>query len=116
MVSVKHFIFDERDPTVFYTYPPAMTTSRLEVMYSGYPTDITEPAIGAIWSDVVGSLSLPDIYADDVLNIVLSYAYSKDSEYAGNDARAQGYRALVAASLGSDVAATVAVSPKPSAK
>ena len=115
-ISLKHFMFDERDPTAFYVYPPALVTSKVEVMYSAYPTDIAEPAIGTIWSDVVGNITLPDIYADDVLNIVLSYAYSKDSEYAGNDQRSQNYRALVAASLGADIAATVAVAPKPSAK
>lgn len=115
-LSIKHFMFDERDPTAFYTYPPALSTAKVEVMYSAYPTDIAEPAVGTIWSDVIGNMSLPDIYADDVLNIVLAYAYSKDSEYAGNDGRAQSYRALVAASLGADIAATVAVAPKPSMK
>lgn len=115
-ISLKHFMFDERDPTAFYVYPPALVTSKVEVMYSAYPTDIAEPAIGTIWSDVVGNISLPDIYADDVLHLTLFYAYSKDSEYAGNDARSQNYRALVAASLGADIAATVAVAPKPAAK
>lgn len=115
-ISLKHFMFDERDPTAFYVYPPALVTSKVEVMYSAYPTDIAEPAIGTIWSDVVGNITLPDIYADDVLNIVLSYAYSKDSEHAGNDQRSQNYRALVAASLGADIAATVAVAPKPASR
>lgn len=115
-ISIKHFMFDERDPTAFYTYPPALSTSKLEVMYSAYPTDITEPAVGSIWSDVVGNISLPDIYSDDLLNIVLAYAYSKDSEYAGNDTRAQNYRNLVTASLGADIAAIMAVAPKQTAK
>jgi hypothetical protein len=115
-INPKHFMFDERDPLAFYVYPPALTTAKVEVMYSAYPTDITEPGVGTIWSDVVGNMSLPDIYADDILNIVLAYAYSKDSEYAGNDNRAQSYRNLVTASLGAEVAATVAVAPKPSMK
>ena len=115
-ISIKHFMFDERDPTAFYTYPPALSTSKVEVMYSAYPTDIAEPAVGTIWSDVVGNISLPDIYGDDLLNIVLAYAYSKDSEYAGNDNRAQNYRTLVANSLGSDIAATLAVAPKTAMK
>jgi hypothetical protein len=111
-ISIKHFMFDERDPTAFYTYPPAASGAKLEVMYSAYPTDINEPDVGTIWSDVVGNISLPDIYGDDVLNIILAYAYSKDSEYAGNDNRAQNYRNLVTASLGADVAATLSVAPK----
>ena len=95
-LSIKHFMFDER-----------------EVMYSAYPTDIAEPPNGAVWPDVVGDLSLPDIYTDDVLNMVLALAYSKDSEFAGNETRSQNYRNLVTASLGAEVAATIAVQPKP---
>lgn len=115
-ISIKHFMFDERNPRVFYTYPPALTTSKVEVMYSAYPTDITEPAVGTIWSDVTGNLSLPDIYADDVLNCILYKAYSKDSEFAGNAERAAFYLGLVDKSLGAEIAATIAVAPKPSQK
>lgn len=116
-ISIKHFMFDERNPRVFYTYPPALTTSKVEVMYSAYPTDLsTEPSAGAIWSDVVGNLSLPDIYADDVQNIILYKSYLKDSEYAGNAERATFYLGLVDKSLGAEIAATIAVAPKPSQK
>jgi hypothetical protein len=61
---------------------------------------------------VTGNLSLPDIYADDVLNLMLFRCYSKDSEFAGNTERAAGYLAMVSASLGAELAATVAVGPK----
>ena len=113
---IKHFMFDERDPTAFYTYPPALTTSKVEVMYSAFPTDITEPSTGTIWSDVTGNLSLPDIYADDVLNIIIAKAYLKDSEFAGNAERASFYLGLVDKSLGAEIAATIAVAPKPAMK
>jgi len=111
-VNIVHYMFDPRDPKTFYVYPPATSAAQLEVMYSAYPTDITEPGDGAIWSAVTGDLSLPDIYADDVLNLVLYRAYSKDAEYAGNAERAAAYLNLVTASLGAEIAATVAVSPK----
>ena len=81
-------------------------------MYSAYPTDITEPADGALYTDVTGNLSLPDIYADDVLNLVMFRTYSKDSEFAGNTERAAGYAAMVTASLGAEIQATMAVGPK----
>lgn len=111
-VDIQHFMFDPRDPTTFYVYPPATTSAELELMYSAYPTDITEPASGTTYSDVTGNLSLPDIYADDVLNLILYRAYSKDSEYAGNAERASGYMAMVTASLGAEIAATMAVKPQ----
>ncbi len=110
-VTILHYMFDARDPKTFYVYPPALTTSQLEVMYSAYPTDITEPADGATYTSVSGNLSVPDIYADDVLNLLMYRAYSKDSEYAGNEARAAAYLNTVTASLGAEIAATVAVGP-----
>jgi len=112
VVDVLHYMFDPRDPTAFYVYPPATILAELEVMYSAYPTDITEPADGALYTAVTGNLSLPDIYADDVLNLIMAKAYSKDSEYAGNEARAAGYMNMVTASLGAEIAATIAVAPK----
>lgn len=111
-VNVMHYMFDPRDPTAFYVYPPATTLAQLEVMYAAYPTDIAEPSDGAQYGAVTGNMSLPDIYADDALNLVMFRAYSKDSEYAGNTERAAGYLAMVTASLGAEIAATVAVGPK----
>ena len=112
VVDVLHYMFDPRDPRSFYVYPPATVASELEVMYSAYPTDVAEPADGAIYSAVTGNLSLPDIYADDVLNLIMFRAYSKDSEYAGNDAKATAYLNMMTASLGAEIAATMAVKPQ----
>lgn len=111
-VNILHYMFDVRDPKTFYVYPPATTLAQLEVMYAAYPTDITEPADGSTYTAVAGNLSLPDIYADDALNLILYRAYSKDSEYAGNEARASGYLNIVTASLGAEIAATMAVKPQ----
>lgn len=111
-VNILHYMFDPRDPKTFYVYPPATVAAQLEVMYSAYPTDIAEPADGALYSDVTGNLSVPDIYADDALNLMLYRAYSKDSTDAGNDTRAQGYLAAAVASLGAEIQATLAVQPK----
>jgi len=109
--DIVHFMFDARDPRVFYVYPPATTLAQLEIMYAAYPTDITEPADGAAWGAVIGDVSLPDIFADDLLNYVLYRAYSKDAEYAGNVERAASYMAALTSSLGAEIAATIAVKP-----
>ncbi len=111
-VNILHYMFDPRDPKTFYVYPPATSAAQLEVMYSAYPTDITEPADGSLYTAVTGNLSVPDIYADEVLDLMLARAYSKDSEYAGNEARAQGYRSAANASLGAELQATMAVQPQ----
>lgn len=132
-INILHFIFDPKDPKTFYVYPKPAAGAKLEVMYSAYPTDIAAPAAGAALptsttydnsSDadaiistvqqkiVLGNLSLPDIYADDVLNMILYRCYSKDSEFAGNEARAGGYLAIAQKSLGDEIASTIAVQPK----
>lgn len=113
-VDILHYMFDPRDPKTFYVYPPALVTAQLEVMYSAYPTDIAEPADGALYSDVVGNISLPDIFADEILDLMLARAYSKDAE-TGNAARADAYKASAAASLGGEIKATIAVQPQASA-
>jgi len=111
-VNILHYMYDPRDPKTFYVYPPATTSAQLEVMYSAYPTDITEPASGATYTDVTGNLSLPDIYADDMLNLIMYRCYSKDSEYAGNVERAGAYLNTATASLGAELAATMVVAPQ----
>jgi hypothetical protein len=111
-VNILHYMFDARDPDTFYVYPPALATAQLEVMYSAYPTDIADPGAGKLYSDVVGNLSLPDIFGDDVLNMVMFRAFSKNSEFAANAQLAASYLSLVTASLGAEIAATMAVQPK----
>lgn len=111
-VDILHYMFDARDPKTFYVYPPATNLAELEVMYSAYPTDIAAPADGALYTAVTGNVSLPDIYADDILNFMLFRAYSKDSEYAGNTQRAGGYMTLLTQSLGDEIKATLAVQPQ----
>ncbi len=111
-VNIDHYMFDPRDPKTFYVYPPAAATAQLEVMYSAYPTDIAEPAPGGTFASVTGNLALADIYADDVLNLVLSHCYNKDAEYTANAALADKYMAMATASLGAEIAATLAVQPQ----
>lgn len=111
-VNIDHYMFDPRDPKTFYVYPPAAATAQLEVMYSAYPTDIAEPAPGGTFASVTGNLALADIYADDVLNLVLSRCYNKDAEYTANAVLADKYMAMATASLGAEIAATLAVQPQ----
>jgi hypothetical protein len=111
-VNIQHYTFDPRDPKTFYSYPPATTLAQLEVKYSAYPSDIDAPADNALYGDVTGDISLPDIYADDLLNIVMFRAYSKDAEFSDKAALAANYLTLVTASLGAEIQATLAVGPK----
>jgi hypothetical protein len=111
-VDVKHFIYDPRQPKVFDVYPPATSASSIEAIVAVFPTDIAEPAAATIWSDVVGNFGLPDIFANAVQDYVLFRAYSKDAEYAGNEAKAAGHYAAFANALGIEIKATVMVGPQ----
>lgn len=112
-VDILHFMYDPRDPKTFYVYPPATTSAQLDIVYAAYPTDITEPADGALYTAVTGNISLPDIYGNAILDYILYRAYMKDSEYAGNAQRAQAHYAAFNNALGNEIKATVAVAPNP---
>ena len=112
VTDIKHFMFDPRDAKTFYVYPPAAASgASVELVYSALPTDVTEPAAGADYTAVTGNISAPDIYGNVLQDYILYRAYSKDSQYAGNDARAQARYAVFANALGIEIKATVGVAP-----
>lgn len=41
-LDADHFMYDLREPRVFYVYPPALVTSSLDLVCSVYPTNIVE--------------------------------------------------------------------------
>jgi len=110
VTEIVHFMFDPRDPKVFYVYPPAQSAgASVDLVYSALPTDIAEPAAGTDYSAVSGAISVPDIYSNALQDYVLYRAYTKDSQYAGNEVRAQARYAAFANALGIEIKATVAV-------
>jgi hypothetical protein len=113
-VDILHFIYDPRDPRVFYVYPPATTSAQVDIVYSSYPTDITEPADGSLYSAVTGNISVPDIYGNVLGDYILYRSYTKDSEYAGNAGRAQAHYTAFANALGIEIKGTTGVAPNPS--
>ena len=86
---VKHYMYDEQDPRNFYVYPGVSGSAYIEIVYSSNPTTVTA-------SD---GLSIPDLYANAVMNYVLYMAYMKDAEYAGNSQRAANHFQLFTASV-----------------
>lgn len=112
VTEILHFMYDPRDPKVFYVYPPAAASgASLDVVYAALPTDVTEPADGAIYTAVTGNISVPDIYGNVIQDYILYRAYSKDSEYAGNAARAQAHYGAFANALGIEMKSTVNFQP-----
>ncbi|MGB2145960.1 MAG: DUF6682 family protein [Vibrio toranzoniae] len=86
---VKHYLYDEANPRNFYVYPGVKGDAFLEIIYSANPSVV----------DQDGNLSIPDIFANAVLNYVLYMAYMKDAEFAGNNQRASTHYQLFTASV-----------------
>ena len=86
---VKHYVYDEANPRNFYVYPGVSGSAYLEIIYSSNPAVVAQ----------ADSLSIPDIFANAVMNYVLYMAYMKDAEYAGNAQRASNHYQLFTASV-----------------
>jgi hypothetical protein len=116
--EVLHYIYDPLDPKVFYVYPPAAATGApsVEAVWSALPTDIAEPADGSTYADVVGQISVPDIYGNALLDFMLFRSYSKNSKHAGNPGRALAHYNAFANALGLELKATVAIAEAADAK
>jgi hypothetical protein len=113
VTEIKHYTFDPREPRIFYVYPPAASTgASAELIYSAYPTDITEPSSGALYSAVSGNISVADIYVNALVNYILYRAYSKDSENTQNAALAASFYQLYQNLLGVELNGTTGVAPK----
>lgn len=100
--AVQHFMFDERAPKVFYVYPPVAAGTKLEIVYSRTPTEISVTST---------PLTDEDIYASAIVDYVCYRAFSKDAEYAGNLDRATRHYQQFANALGIGTRVSLAVSP-----
>jgi hypothetical protein len=91
--AVKHFMFDQRNPKVYYVYPRvhASTAVWVELIYSSSPADVAAAA---------NTITLDDIYANALIDFMLYRAYSKDAEYAANAGYAQQHYQSFLTSLG----------------
>lgn len=113
VTEILNYMYDPRDPRVFYVYPPAASSgASLDIVYSAMPTDIAEPAAGSIYSAVTGNIGVPDIYGNPMIDYVLYRAYTKDAEYAGNAQRAVAHYEAFKAALTAEATGTAVVAPK----
>lgn len=110
--EVLHYTYDPREPKTFEIYPPALATAVVDLEYSALPTDITIPALGTLFTDVTGNLSVGDLFANAMQNYILYRCYSKDTEFSANPSRAQTFQAAYANDLGVEIKATVAIGPR----
>lgn len=77
--SIDHYMFDPRVPRQFYVYPAPSAAIYVELSYAKMPVELTT---------VTDPLAVDDLYANACLDYVLSRAFAKDAEFAGNLNRA----------------------------
>ena len=87
-VTTQHYMFDPRLPKEFLVYPPALSTTQLEVAYSSVPTAHALTEAQLINPATAEVIRIDDSYANALIDYVLYRAYTKDTEYAGNANRA----------------------------
>lgn len=120
--EILNYVYDARDPKVFYVYPPATTAAKLDIVYSAMPTDIVAPADASVLpadsatdtsspAVVLGAITIADSFSAALVDYILYRAYTKDSEYAGDAARATAHYAAFVNVLGVEVKSGVGVAP-----
>jgi hypothetical protein len=79
-ITALHYTFDEQDPKHFYVYPQQpLSPGQVEVVYSSTPPDVPNEDAPIV---------LDDVYKTALLHYMFYRAYSKDVEYAREDAAA----------------------------
>jgi hypothetical protein len=86
---VKHYSYEESNPRNFYVYPGVSGNAYVELVYSANPATVA----------LSDNLSIPDIFANAIMNYVLYMAYMKDAEFAGNENRASNHYQLFTTSV-----------------
>lgn len=110
--TILHYMYDPRDPQIFYVYPPAHTAASLEIVYSALPTDVAEPAAGTTYTSVTGNIDLPDTYSNALVDYVLYRALTKDSEVAANAQRAVAHFEAFKAALATELSGATGMAPR----
>lgn len=105
--TVKHFTYDERNPLQYFVFPPAKADTKVEVLYSKYPTAVTQST---------NDLTVSDSYFEALINFVLFRCYAKEADFAANAQLAASYLSLFASVLGVKLQKDIAFGPRVSNK
>lgn len=111
------YTFDPRTPKVFYVFPavPAAPAAWVEIAHLIEPRDIAVPTVGQTLYGMDGNsattLSVDDMYIDDLVNYVLARAHLKDAESAGNSQLAGAHTQMFVSSINAQATALTGVNP-----
>ncbi|HEX5362339.1 MAG TPA: DUF6682 family protein [Fluviicoccus sp.] len=86
--KIKQYTYDDRVPTVFYVYPPAIAGTKVEILDAALPDEI---------NDLTDTLGIGSEYLEAVVNYVCYRCNSKDSEFSNAAVATAFYQAFEAA-------------------
>lgn len=99
--TIVHFTVDDRDPTIFYTYPPVEEGTKAEALVSRAPVKVSEST---------DELAMDRVYMGPLVSYIAHRALSKDDEGANAQAASLFYGQFAEA-LGSQNETSAVVSP-----
>jgi hypothetical protein len=111
-LEIEHFMYDERQPKVFETYPPAKVGAKVQIEFASIPVDMPIPAAGVLLAALTGDVNVPDLQTVTLQHYICARCYAEGSE-AGNMNQAQAFLSRYASDLGVEIQATKAVAPTP---
>jgi hypothetical protein len=97
-----HYVYDPKQPRVYYVYPPSTGLNYLDVSRAASPADFTA------MNDV---MTVPDLYQTALFDYVMFRAHQKDTDYAAGNDKAQAYLGLFQMFVGGHTQAVVDESP-----
>lgn len=83
--TTRHYMIDERSPTTFYVYPPAVDGAQVEMLVSKPPPQVTAST---------DTIDIRPEFINAILNWMMYRAHSKDSEYSQGAVAALHYQAF----------------------
>jgi hypothetical protein len=96
---IKHYLYDKKNPTVFWVYPAAHATTQVDVeaVYAIIPAALVAANIA---TGQTVAINVPDIYYNGIVDYMVYRALSKDSTYTKNGVDPELYYRRFLASVG----------------
>lgn len=103
---VREFVFDDREPLLFYVNPPAGLGTKLRISYSAIPAAYPDPITEST------ETTINDIYEPAIFEWAMYLLFSHDAEGSVNASRAQQHLATFQAIMGVKVDSDGQFSPR----
>ena len=71
--AIQHYVFDPKNPTVFWVYPVPTTTVQVDIIYAAFPPTFSSSST---------SLGIPEIFVAPVKDYVMYRCYGSEGDGA----------------------------------